>query len=70
MQATPRRIISLGSPSGAASPAISTVPDVGAIAPVRILMSVDLPAPLEPISARTSPGMTVKSASLSATKLP
>ena len=40
------------------------LPAVGAIAPVRILISVDLPAPFEPISARTSPGMTAMSAPL------
>src|SRR5690242_11277708 len=70
MQATPRRIISFGSPSGAGSPAISTLPRVGVTAPVRIFTSVDLPAPLEPIKARTSPGITAKSASFSAASVP
>ena len=70
MQATPSDSMARGSPGATVVPPTSTVPDVGGTAPVSILTSVDLPAPFEPISARTSPGMTVMSASLSATRLP
>ena len=45
-------------------------PAVGLIAPVRIFTSVDLPAPLAPISACTSPGSTESDALRSATTAP
>ena len=43
---------------------------IGRMAPVRIFTSVDLPAPLAPISACTSPGSTDSDALLSAATAP
>ena len=53
-----------------ASPATSIVPESGACAPEKHLISVDLPAPLSPITASTSPGYRSMSAPLRPTTLP
>src|SRR5262245_48669890 len=46
------------------------LPLVGAISPVRQLKKVDLPAPLGPMSPRTSPGLTAMEALSTALKAP
>ena len=51
-------------------PRTAIVPASGRTAPVRILTSVLLPAPLAPMSAWTSPGRTAREADLSATTAP
>ena len=43
-------------------PLMRISPASGVTAPASALMSVDLPAPLSPITARISPGMRSKSA--------
>ena len=48
-------------------PRTAIVPPSGRTAPVRILTSVLLPAPLAPISAWTSPGRTARDAAFRAT---
>ena len=53
-----------------ACPRTAIVPPSGRTAPVRILTSVLLPAPLAPISAWTSPGRTASEADCSATTAP
>src|SRR5579863_5542346 len=45
-------------------------PRSGVIAPDKILTSVDLPAPLSPISATTSPGATASDTPVSAVTCP
>jgi hypothetical protein len=49
------------------SPAIATVPAVGAVTPARIEISVDFPAPFSPKRTCTSPASSVKSTSARAT---
>src|ERR1700722_14383677 len=49
-----------------ASPSRTIAPASGGKTPVRILTSVDLPAPLAPINACTSPARTFSAASRSA----
>ena len=46
------------------------LPALGEIKPARILINVDLPAPLGPSSAKNSPCSIVKSMPLSACKAP
>ena len=60
MQATPRRIISSGLPVSTRWPPTSTLAAARRVAPASIFISVDLPAPFEPTSARTSPGFTLE----------
>jgi ribose transport system ATP-binding protein len=59
-----------GHPYEAIRSGVVLVPASWRITPVRILTSVDLPAPLAPSSAWTSPGSTTSSADLSATTGP
>src|SRR5688500_8030891 len=47
-------------------PSITTEPDVGRYAPLRIFSNVDLPAPFSPINACTDPARTSKETSVSA----
>ena len=41
-------------------PSTSIVPELGRSAPTSILNTVDLPAPLRPVSATASPARTVR----------
>ena len=50
-------------------PSISILPVSGVSAPDKHLIKVDLPAPLSPITASTSPGNNSKSAPSNATTL-
>ena len=59
-----------GADARAAAPRTRMRPASGRTAPVRILTSVDLPAPLAPISAWTSPGRTESEASRRAATAP
>src|SRR6478672_3717383 len=58
MTAIPRRRAASGSCLAARPPPTSRRPSSGAIAPARILISVDLPAPFSPTIAWTSPAST------------
>ena len=56
--AMPWSLASRGLLNSTGLPSISTVPDVGLWTPERILISVDLPAPLSPSRHSTSPRLT------------
>ena len=56
--AMPRSLASRGLSNATASPSISIAPEVGLWTPDRILISVDLPAPLSPSRHSTSPACT------------
>ena len=60
----------IGESSSVSVPSISSVPSSGCSAPDRHLTSVDLPAPLSPISATTSPAATSNETSSSAVTWP
>ena len=62
----PSRMARLGLPMRTCSPSISIVPSSGLSTPARILMRVDLPAPLSPTRPRTSPRWMSRSIPLSA----
>ena len=59
-----------GSSISTGSPSYSIVPESGACTPDSTLTSVDLPAPLSPMRATTSPSFTQKSTSVSALTAP
>ena len=61
----PRRSASTGPLSSTRSPSSSSAPRVGARWPLRIFISVDLPAPFSPMMACASPARTVIETSLS-----
>ena len=65
----PSACASLGPPTCTTRPANVIVP-VGLVDPEMILISVDLPAPLSPTSATTSPGATSRLTSVSACTAP
>ena len=67
---SPPRRASAGDWTVRALPRTEIVPASGATAPVRILTSVLLPAPLAPISAWISPGRTASDAERRATTAP
>ena len=56
--AMPWSLASRGPAKSTALPSISIVPEVGLWTPERILISVDLPAPLSPSRQSTSPALT------------
>ena len=64
--AMPRSCATAGLVMSTAAPSKSIDPDSGAKTPESTLTSVDLPAPLSPTSATTSPASTQKSTSVSA----
>lgn len=64
--AMPAALAALGEAKVAALPFSVIVPASGVCEPERIFTSVDLPAPLAPISATTSPAATARSAPASA----
>src|SRR5437764_8669592 len=64
----PRRCASRGLSIWTARPSISISPASRDKAPLRIFMSVDLPAPFSPRSTWTSPGWTSRSTPSSATR--
>ncbi len=66
----PPRLASAGERATHFLPWTVMLPPSGWTAPVRILTSVLLPAPLAPISAWTSPGRTASDADRSATTAP
>ncbi len=66
----PPRRASAGEWATRGLPRTLIVPESGRTAPVRILTSVLLPAPLAPMSAWTSPGRTASDADFSATTAP
>ena len=66
----PARRASIGERKCTGSPPSRISPASGITAPQSALISVDLPAPLSPITARISPGSRVKSAWSSATTRP
>ena len=68
--AIPRSSAALGSDSVTSWPWNLIIPDVGWWTPARILTSVDLPAPLSPTRATTSPAWTSRSMSVSAETAP
>ncbi len=51
-------------------PSTNSSPPSGTIAPDRHLISVDLPAPLSPMTASTSPGYSLRSTPASPTTRP
>src|SRR3954462_218872 len=66
MAATRRRCAAVGSRCAIGWPSSASVPASGVSAPVRILISVDLPAPFSPTSAWTSPARRSNDTPLSA----
>ena len=60
----------LGSLSVTGSPRKRIAPELGWCTPARIFTRVDLPAPLSPTSATTSPGWTSRVMSVSADTAP
>ncbi len=68
--ARPRRRASPGLRREAGSPWMLIAPASARSTPVRILTSVDLPAPLAPSRAWTSPGATARSTARRATTVP
>src|SRR3982751_6416117 len=62
----PARCASAGDLNATARPSKTMLPRSALYAPVRILISVDLPAPFWPMSARTSPRPTDRLAAESA----
>src|SRR6516165_1125878 len=66
----PRRARCSGLSRVTSRPSKCTVPEVGCRSPVRQLKNVDLPAPLGPMSPRTSPALTATDASSTALKAP
>src|SRR3970282_1803658 len=70
MVATPWSSASRGESKSTGRPARRTAPAVGRWTPATTLTSVDLPAPLSPQRARTSPSRTARETSLSASTAP
>ena len=68
--ASPTLRAPLGEPIVTGLPSTVISPESRVMTPVRIFTSVDLPAPLAPMSACTSPGSTLRSAERSATTGP
>src|ERR1041384_5311718 len=66
----PRSSASRGESNTTGAPSTRYVPRVGWCTPARILISVDLPAPLSPSRQWTSPRTRRRSTSASATTLP
>src|SRR5450432_3847931 len=66
----PRAKASRGERNTTASPSTAIVPSSGRSSPDRILISVDLPAPLSPRRQTTSPGLTSRLTSRIAITLP
>src|ERR1700674_5851979 len=66
----PMSSAALGSWNVTGAPLKVIVPLLGAWTPARILTSVDLPAPLSPTNATTSPARTSRSMSVSAATAP
>src|SRR5262249_18114356 len=66
----PRSKACRGEANATGAPSIRYSPRLGRCTPARILMSVDLPAPLSPSRQWTSPTCTVKFTSCSATTVP
>ena len=60
MNSMPRALASRGERISAGWPLIFTVPESREIAPPRIFISVDLPAPFSPINATISPAPTAE----------
>ena len=68
--AIPRSLASRGELNVVGSPSTSSSPSLCWCTPLRILMNVDLPAPLSPSTQVTSPGPTDTLMSFRATTLP
>jgi len=68
--ATPRRLMISGDRPVMSSPRKRTRPAVGAWSPLITLKSVDLPAPLGPMTEKISPGRTSNDTPLRAASAP